>query len=72
MATKIIQIIPATEWYARYEEEGTSFLEPIACWALIDRGEDGTEIDGLVPAGNTLVPCKETDGFAEIINREKV
>jgi len=72
MATKIIQIIPATEWYAKYEEEGTSFFEPIACWALLDRGDGKTEIDGLVPAGSTLTPCKETDGFSEIIHKEKI
>lgn len=71
MAVKILQIIPATDWYAKYDEEGTAFFEPIACWALIDKGGE-TVIEGMVPVENSMVPCKETAGFIEIVPREKV
>lgn len=71
MAVKILQIIPATDWYAKYEEEGTSFFEPIACWALLDKDGE-TVIEGMVPAENAMVSCNETAGFIEIVPREKI
>ena len=37
MADKILQIVPAPDWYAKYEEDGEGFLEPISCWALIEK-----------------------------------
>ncbi|MBW2465968.1 MAG: hypothetical protein JRF02_01585 [Deltaproteobacteria bacterium] len=71
MTPKIIQIIPAADWYAKYEEEGNTFLEPVACWAILDRGGE-TVIEGLVPVEGTLVQCNNTKGFTEFIHREKI
>ena len=66
-----MQIIPATDWYAKYEEEGTTFFEPVACWAIVDQGGN-TVTDGLVPVDGTLVQCKNTAGFTDFIHRVKI
>jgi hypothetical protein len=37
---KIIQIIPAADWYAVFEEgTPTEEQQPLACWALTDEGD---------------------------------
>ena len=71
MSAKILQIIPATDWYAKYEEEESVFFEPLACWALIDKAGE-TVIEGMVPVDSTMVPCRDTAGFVEILPRTKV
>ena len=65
---RIIQIIPAPDWYALYEEEGEEYWTPLACWALVD--EDGeTRVVGL-EAGERVVFCEENPNFKGYISKE--
>ncbi len=70
MAAKILQIIPANDWYGKYTEDGATFFEPLACWALVEN-DNGSEMVGLVPVDKELIPCTDADGFAEYIHRVK-
>lgn len=36
---RIIQIIPAIGWFARYREPNEIIDVPLACWALLDNGQ---------------------------------
>lgn len=46
MRRKILQIMPAVDWFAIFREEGRrNQVEPLVAWALIeddDVGDDGT------------------------------
>lgn len=41
MEEKILQIIPANGWSAKYTQEDGDFTSPLVCWALVE-DEDGT------------------------------
>lgn len=44
-APKIIQMIPATGWYALFKEEDDSInFEPLVCFALTENSDGETEI----------------------------
>jgi len=36
MMEEIIQIIPATDWYAVYDGDGEDLVVPVVCWALVE------------------------------------
>lgn len=66
---KIIQIIPAQDWYGMYEQEdGTMELDPIACWALVDDGQDRFVV-GLA-AADYVDFCENTSNFRGYKHKE--
>ncbi len=44
---KILQIIPADGWYALYECENETLLEPLVCFALIEDDNNEQYIKGM-------------------------
>jgi hypothetical protein len=58
---KIVQIIPATGWYAVYQVEGNEERAELACWGLYDDGE----VVGMDTGGDTIGPedCSVVSNF---------
>jgi hypothetical protein len=61
----IIQIIPATEWYARYSMDGDDDLAPLVAWGLTRGGE----IVGLDADAGYVDVSDGTEQFAGYIFR---
>ena len=45
---KILQIIPATDWYAIFDNAGMELSNPLVCWALVQEEDGDTAIRGMV------------------------
>jgi hypothetical protein len=57
MSEKILQIIPASGWYAKFSNsnDGEDGLFPLACWALCQNEDGETYVAGIdaTPDGTT-------------------
>lgn len=53
---KILQIIPAPNWFAVYKGEFIEDEQPLVCWALIDTAPEGVgeEIRGMTAEGKLV------------------
>ena len=63
MERRIIQIMPADGWYARYKARTPlepKILTKLACWALIE------EDDGMPPTQRTVSGLDVADGAATV------
>lgn len=49
---KILQIIPATGWGARYADEADAPLDPVICFALVEMTVDGETSCEVRPMGS--------------------
>lgn len=57
MEYKIIQIMPASGWYATYTDM-TDFYDPVVCFALIKEDE-----------AEQVVPMVHTDGYLDRVDQ---
>lgn len=76
MAKKIIQIMPATGWYATYKDDAELIYNPLVCWALVEADgerfisgmDDGSPIDFCEEVGNFAGYAHETEKAAKLHN----
>lgn len=70
---KILQIIPADGWMAKYEnKEEPDILEAVVCFALVESFENGEALRTVRPMSwvDTYVDfCDETSNFAGIVHK---
>ena len=62
---RILSIMPATGWKARFLLRSVETTEPLVCWGLVE-GEDGeTKVYGFVAAsiGGIREPCEAMSHF---------
>jgi hypothetical protein len=59
---KIIQIMPAGGWGARYEDDKGEYVDPLVGWALVDYGEY-RDVVGLNHGSCTIELCDEISNF---------
>ncbi|MDA3876610.1 MAG: hypothetical protein PF483_05935 [Halothiobacillus sp.] len=76
MATKILSIMPADDWYALIsdEDEGTGY-EPLTCFALVQTDEDGemtTEVRPMIWADTAVAFADEIEGFMDLERIEEI
>ena len=65
---EIVQIIPSQGgWYAYgHDEQGSEFLSPVACWALVESSGGVRRVVGLTAHGSGSVErVEELPGFVE-------
>lgn len=65
IAKRILNIMPANGWKARFFLRNLETTEPLVCWGLVE-GEDGeTKICGFVAAsaGSIREPCEAMSHF---------
>jgi hypothetical protein len=69
---KILQIIPANDWYACYSGYNEDYYLPIACWALCD--EEGERYVGgvSVSTDGTSNLCHENSNFIGYFHKTKL
>ncbi len=60
-ARKIVQIMPAAGWAARFAERGDEYTSPLVGWALVQDGA-GAAVVGLV-AGKQVELCDADPAF---------
>jgi hypothetical protein len=70
---KILQMIPAENWWAVYDDEGEPFISRLVCWALvqvgaeeIDRSVTGMDVD----EEGRVEFCQDIENFRTYINAE--
>ena len=63
MGEKILQIIPASGWYAKFGD-GDNAVFPLACWALCQNEDGETYVAGIdaTPDGTTNF-VEDADNF---------
>lgn len=76
MASKILSIMPANDWYALIadEDEGIGY-EPLTCFALVQTEESGvlsTEVRPMVWADTAVLFADEIDGFMDLERIEEI
>lgn len=67
---EILQIIPATDWYAVYfsftrsiEAKAPKFFsDPLVCWALVKDGHDLRYVEGLIAVADDWLPRPVSEG----------
>jgi hypothetical protein len=59
---KILQMMPAQGWVARFAEADGEYLSPLVGWALV-QGGNGTSIAGLVAGDKTVEMCDDDADF---------
>jgi hypothetical protein len=67
---KILQIIPASDWYAVYFSSTRSieakvpkfFSDPLSCWALMEDDEKTRYVEGLVAVADDWQPRPAAEG----------
>jgi len=65
MEYKIIQIMPATGWYATYKDI-EDFFDPVACFALIE--EDGAQQVVPMTSGNGYLDrADQANNYHELV-----
>jgi hypothetical protein len=69
---KILQIIPAIDWYAMYEiEDDANSHAPLVCWALVEDRDGDRHVVGLDSAETNTDFCENTSNFMGYIHREQ-
>ncbi len=65
MAEKIIQIIPADDWFAVFKMDDDAELSmPLNCWALFELEDGSSRIEGIyVDAAGDCTVAKSADNF---------
>lgn len=61
---KILQIIPADNWWVKYKEGKTEFYSKLCCFALVEDGYRNIEIIGLdidVHSNEAFEPNKDSN-----------
>lgn len=59
---KMLQIMPAQGWVARFADGEGEFVSPLVGWALVQNGT-GTAVVGLVAGDKDVVMCTEDEDF---------
>ena len=61
----ILQIIPATSWFAVYERDHHQLLEPLVCWALVKYEGGLITVEGMEVGeeGNNISFVSYSEGF---------
>lgn len=66
MEGRIVQIIPAGGWFARFcDEDGYILYRPVACFGLVER-EEGTFIEPFVCDAGYIVPASDLRDYRDI------
>ena len=71
---KILQIIPAQDWYAVFKGEGgppQDALSPLACWALVELDDGTRSVEGL-GADDYVDFVEDAGNFARYIHGSDV
>lgn len=72
---KIIHIIPAVGWLAKYldaSDQSPDNYSPIACWALVE-GEDGERwVEGLEATSDGLEFAENVSNFSEYVQHDQI
>ncbi len=64
---KILQIIPAQDWYGLFSDEDNGYeFDPLVCFALVEGEEGTTEVRPMNWQGITVDFCDEMDNFISI------
>lgn len=76
MASKILSIMPADDWYALIadEDDGIGY-EPLTCFALVQTEEAGvlsTEVRPMVWADTAVMFADEIEGFMDLERVEEI
>lgn len=70
---KILQIIPAAGWYAKYTDDTAADpLDPVVCFALVEISRDGEiwrEVRPLGPDGKRIELVDTASNFSTLIYR---
>lgn len=70
---KILQIMPAEGWVARYNDAHETYDEQLSCWALVEDKNGETRIVGMAAAGSICVePCEGRSTFTTYLRKEDV
>ncbi|MBL8057045.1 MAG: hypothetical protein JNK29_10130, partial [Anaerolineales bacterium] len=59
---KIVQMMPAHGWVARFQEEEGEYLSPLVGWAVLQTGEE-TRVAGLVAGEKAVEVCDQDEDF---------
>ena len=69
MSDEILQIMPAVDWFAAFEDDGTTLYRPLVGWALVREGAESrsgrrlpAHIVGFV-AADWASSAEDTPGF---------
>jgi hypothetical protein len=73
MAYRVMQIMPAVDWFARYRlKEGEDEYSPLAGWAICEKG-GAIAIEGFIATvEGTVVMCNESGNFAGYFHKAKL
>jgi hypothetical protein len=73
MAYRIMQIMPAKDWFARYRMgKGEDEFSPLAGWAICEKG-GVIGVEGFVATGEGSVEiCKEADNLTGYFHQSKL
>ncbi|MBN2251438.1 MAG: hypothetical protein JW724_05125 [Candidatus Altiarchaeota archaeon] len=70
MMIKILQLLPAKNWWAVYDDDGEPFISRLVCWALVqvgneevDRSVTGMDID----EEGRVEFCQEIENFRNYV-----
>ena len=61
--TKILQIIPASEWVGRYYIEGKELERRLICFALCEETDGSTHMAAIDFANGSYRFCDQVEGF---------
>ena len=60
---KIIQIMPAADWGAAYNDHGDELMAPLVCWALVQDADGLSSVVGLTASGKQVTFCDTDETF---------
>ena len=69
---KIIQIIPAVDWYAQYKGHDEVLEVPLVCWALCQNEEGERLVTGIDTSPDGIVAfCEDDSNFQCFVYKPK-
>ena len=67
---KILQIMPAEDWWAVYDDDGEAFISKLVSWALVQVGNEETDrsVTGMdVDEEGRIEFCQEIENFKNYV-----
>jgi len=72
---KVIQIIPADGWFARYtdaSQDSPDNVYPLACWALVESETGERWVEGMDSASDGIALAPDTTNFIEYVHTSEI
>ena len=69
---KILQIIPASDWFAIYDDDNKEVADPVVCFALVEKSENGItdqDVRAMCADGNFIDYADRASNFLRIERR---